>query len=288
MSGSTATAQSVPPPQADSGEDAFDMTNAFDMNEDAAGAVEDTLPEFEMSGLEGDFNQLASDTLDEIAPPEAAGDEAFSGENAIEFETGLGGDADVRVGPALAEDAEDASVAMENDSENSLDFDLGDFGAPEEGQTEFATDDSFPEPEPLAMEEDNTLQFESVDEDMFSADSLAEELDQMDSFGQQGVSETVSHTDSANEQREEAVIHQLPGHGGEIEEVFTGMDDGELGELGDDVLSGSDMIGTKLDLARAYIDMDDADGARGILSEVIEEGSDDQKQEAQELMQKIG
>jgi pilus assembly protein FimV len=123
---------------------------------------------------------------------------------------------------------------------------------------------------------------------MFSADSLAEELDQMDSFGQQGVSETVSHTDSANEQREEAVIHQLPGHGGEIEEVFTGMDDGELGELGDDVLSGSDMIGTKLDLARAYIDMDDADGARGILSEVIEEGSDDQKQEAQELMQKIG
>ena len=45
-----------------------------------------------------------------------------------------------------------------------------------------------------------------------------------------------------------------------------------------------DEISTKLDLARAYIDMGDPDGARSILDEVIEEGSDTQKDEARDIM----
>ena len=32
-------------------------------------------------------------------------------------------------------------------------------------------------------------------------------------------------------------------------------------------------VGTKLDLARAYMDMGDPDGARSILNEVLQEGS---------------
>jgi len=43
-------------------------------------------------------------------------------------------------------------------------------------------------------------------------------------------------------------------------------------------------VGTKLDLARAYMDMGDPDGARNILEEVLTEGSSTQKQEAQRLM----
>jgi pilus assembly protein FimV len=46
-------------------------------------------------------------------------------------------------------------------------------------------------------------------------------------------------------------------------------------------------IGTKLDLARAYIDMGDSDGARSILAEVLSEGNDGQKQEAQRLLDAI-
>ncbi len=52
--------------------------------------------------------------------------------------------------------------------------------------------------------------------------------------------------------------------------------------------SGGDEVGTKLDLARAYIDMGDPDGARSILDEVMEEGNDNQKQEAEQLMAQIG
>jgi pilus assembly protein FimV len=43
-------------------------------------------------------------------------------------------------------------------------------------------------------------------------------------------------------------------------------------------------VGTKLDLARAYMDMGDPEGARSILSEVLSEGSVSQKQEARRLM----
>jgi pilus assembly protein FimV len=43
-------------------------------------------------------------------------------------------------------------------------------------------------------------------------------------------------------------------------------------------------VGTKLDLARAYMDMGDPEGARSILAEVMSEGSMSQKQEARRLM----
>ncbi len=46
-------------------------------------------------------------------------------------------------------------------------------------------------------------------------------------------------------------------------------------------------VGTKLDLARAYMDMGDPDGARNILEEVLSEGSSTQRQEAQRLMESL-
>jgi pilus assembly protein FimV len=46
-------------------------------------------------------------------------------------------------------------------------------------------------------------------------------------------------------------------------------------------------VGTKLDLARAYMDMGDPDGARNILEEVVHEGSAAQRQEAERLMESL-
>ncbi|MBB2495020.1 FimV family protein [Aquipseudomonas ullengensis] len=54
-----------------------------------------------------------------------------------------------------------------------------------------------------------------------------------------------------------------------------------------DFLSGTDETATKLDLARAYIDMGDTEGARDILDEVVAEGNDGQQQEARELIAKL-
>jgi pilus assembly protein FimV len=46
-------------------------------------------------------------------------------------------------------------------------------------------------------------------------------------------------------------------------------------------------VGTKLDLARAYMDMGDPEGARSILEEVVQEGSASQKQEASRLIETL-
>ncbi len=58
-------------------------------------------------------------------------------------------------------------------------------------------------------------------------------------------------------------------------------------DLDDDSLADIDEVGTKLDLARAYIDMGDPEGARSILDEVVEEGNEIQKNEAEELLTQI-
>ncbi len=47
-------------------------------------------------------------------------------------------------------------------------------------------------------------------------------------------------------------------------------------------------LGTKLDLARAYLDMGDPEGARSMLQEVLAEGNDTQKGEAKRLLADIG
>ena len=46
----------------------------------------------------------------------------------------------------------------------------------------------------------------------------------------------------------------------------------------------ADVATTKLDLARAYIDMGDEDGARDILNEVLSEGNSEQQQQAQTML----
>ncbi|WP_029653375.1 FimV/HubP family polar landmark protein [Marinobacter daepoensis] len=66
------------------------------------------------------------------------------------------------------------------------------------------------------------------------------------------------------------------------------IDESSLDDEDDfDFLAGTDEAATKLDLARAYIEMGDSDGARDILEEVALEGSDDQKTEAQELLKNL-
>jgi pilus assembly protein FimV len=51
-----------------------------------------------------------------------------------------------------------------------------------------------------------------------------------------------------------------------------------------DFLADTDEVATKLDLARAYIDMGDSEGAKDILAEVQQEGDETQKSEAEELL----
>lgn len=61
----------------------------------------------------------------------------------------------------------------------------------------------------------------------------------------------------------------------------------DLGEDDFDFLAGTDEAATKLDLAQAYIDMGDADGARDILNEVLTEGDEKQRGEAKDMLSSL-
>jgi pilus assembly protein FimV len=58
-------------------------------------------------------------------------------------------------------------------------------------------------------------------------------------------------------------------------------------ELADTQLDGDDAAATKLELARAYLDMGDVEGARGMLEEVVNEGNAGQRSEAKRLLDEI-
>ncbi len=70
------------------------------------------------------------------------------------------------------------------------------------------------------------------------------------------------------------------------------FEDAELapGRADEDLVFAAESSGlsTKLDLARAYIDMGDEDGARQILEEVAAEGNEELQAEARALLQRIG
>lgn len=80
-----------------------------------------------------------------------------------------------------------------------------------------------------------------------------------------------------------------------LEEAAQAFEDGDGTQLDDDLadsdefdfLNGTDESSTKLDLARAYIDMGDIDGAKDILLEVTKEGNEAQQAEAKELIDSI-
>lgn len=131
--------------------------------------------------------------------------------------------------------------------DDALEFDLGDFSADTGADTGTET---------VAMDMD----MENTGTDSVGTDSQSDfdkALEDLSSFG---------------------VDSNAPEAGGEAS-----LDDSLGGGAGDE----SDDSSTKLDLARAYIDMGDPDGAKSILDEVLEEGNAAQKAQAQELLGQI-
>ncbi|MFQ6575588.1 FimV/HubP family polar landmark protein [Pseudomonas sp. UM16] len=134
-----------------------------------------------------------------------------------------------------------------------------------------AFDETMPEFDPLSeleLPEDFDLSL-SLEDESEAAKSFASELDDVN-----------AELDKLSQSLEQP----------SIEPHFT-AEDALSDDLGDDLefdyLGGADEAATKLDLARAYIDMGDHDGARDILDEVRKEGSDAQKQEAEEMLSRL-
>ncbi|MFF5865695.1 FimV/HubP family polar landmark protein [Pseudomonas sp. NPDC012596] len=137
---------------------------------------------------------------------------------------------------------------------------------------ELAAFDSIPEFDPISeleMPEDFDLSL-SLDDQSPAAQNFASELNdvnaELDKLSQSLESPSLEPHFSA----EDAAQEPEP-----------------LDDLDFDFFSGSDEVATKLDLARAYIDMGDHQGARDILDEVVKDGDDTQRQEAEDMLSRL-
>lgn len=163
----------------------------------------------------------------------------------------------------LADDGDDFDLEKSMD-----DFDL------EALDREMADLDS---PEPLAEEKVEANQ--DTDASVFEADeSLSLDVDDDDAFDQ--ALNDVSESETASFDEDDSL---------DLDELPTPESVNEVAEDDDDLdfLADADEVATKLDLARAYIDMGDMDGAKDILAEVANEGNEAQQQEANALLEKV-
>jgi pilus assembly protein FimV len=134
---------------------------------------------------------------------------------------------------------------------------------------------------------DDTAEVEALNEDDLNLDDLTRSFEEDDldktaeipvaGQGPEGESLIEEIFGEEDEEAEAAAIGDIPTDAGDLESTR------ELPQPKPSDVTLSE-VGTKLDLARAYLDMGDPDGARSILEEVVEEGDDAQQKEARELL----
>lgn len=216
---------------------------------------------------------------------------------------------DLGVEESTAELAEDLALEVEelastDDDAELPDFDLGD-------------DDTFSlEEEALADDDLDLAAFEAdlgelnetaeLTETEFAAGDEIVDLELQDEIPSQPVvqespaviADESALIDGEEEHDEDLFAQALSDFSAESDDIDLNefsSDEAALADLSDDdmdaeldFLADADEAATKLDLARAYIDMGDSEGAKDILSEVLGEGNDEQRKEANELLGRIG
>jgi pilus assembly protein FimV len=194
-------------------------------------------------------------------------------------EAELGSEDATMLAPGYGDETADAP--LEDDQETML-ASLDDDEEPDAGDFDFAKTEALPKE---AFTGD-----QSLDEtgEMPAVASTDVDLDLDDLTAALKVSEAAG--DTVEQPRDDATVEQ-PRPTMTAEEVD---EDGETLSIGpedmsDDLHDARTMteVGTKLDLARAYVDMGDPAGARSILEEVLDEGDEAQRQQAQQLLDSL-
>lgn len=248
-------------------DDAFDLSlddlTLEDARADASGEEPHPAPagwQSEQDGRQDDIDR-AFEELSFEEPLDVSVDEL---QPAQEFSFDLD---DEPAQPAAPDDEAVAEPAVAPAAQEPFDFDASEQAQPELADAEFTMPEEF----------DLSLDAEPAPAQAPEADSFAAQL---------------SAAEAAREEPEQpaepmdvppaAPVEPVPAQQvSAAEEGFDEADDDF------DFFTETDETTTKLDLARAYIDMGDDDGARDILDEVLKEGSSEQRQEARDMLAKL-
>ena len=295
-----------------------DLDFSFDDDEDAS---EESLGE---SSDEMDFDlpeelDLSEDESDEDVAEDIVLDLGETDEEDISLEDSLADDGDetnFSVGEDLNLDAEqleptDVTSSIDSKMEATAIMDIDDMPDQPTGVVSPADAVAIESGVNLGMDDTSMLMASDIDSsepDEIESDDVELDLGNLDEIDEFDVSmdsddlnledELVSEDfeidteDSVSMELDESVDLEseilrtgtfAPGDFDDVDEDDVNIDDIEDLMLPDDV----DEVSTKLDLARAFIDMGDTEGARASLDEVLQEGSEDQKAEATDLIKHL-
>ncbi|MCB1802578.1 MAG: hypothetical protein KDI82_12875 [Gammaproteobacteria bacterium] len=246
-----------------------------------------SLEDLELSELNAAYEEEAS-SLSELDPPSEVS-------VTLDLE-------DDSAGISLPPEPE-APRAVSLDDLEPLEFEMPDADVDDAGSTAGLSDEitdtldldsMMAEAEAAVDQSDSNL---ALDSD-FSAAELQAQLDELSDLSalDSGLSEEQPATPSVGDGLGLVAEDQGPAEVGldqpvSLDEAFAGDD---VDEESLDVLDLSstpndeDEVGTKLDLARAYVEMGDQDGARSILEEVMVEGDEGQRDDAEKLLAGLG
>ena len=176
--------------------------------------------------------------------------------------------------------AEDDEISLDLEDDDDLELDLGD-------EDEDEAEDEAEDEDAISLDlddDDDAISLDLDDDD----DAISLDLDDDDDAISVDLDDDVISLDLDDD--DDAISLDLDDNDDAIS-LDLDDDDDELSlDLDDDDVISLDLDddgGNKLDLARAYIDMGDGDGARSVLEEVIKKGSESEIQEANELLEKI-
>lgn len=181
----------------------------------------------------------------------------------------------------LASDLEDE---LDKDSAGEMVDDFDDiFDLESELETELDSEEELADETKLSSTEEDTV---------FDEDDFLSELDDLDTLDEDdsvdaGLTEESLNDDESKDDAFEDVL-SLDDLDDEETIAFDADEDDKMDEsidLGlDDLMGEGDVIETKLDLAKAYIEMGDTEGAKNLLAEVVSEGNSDQINAAKKLL----
>jgi len=241
--------------EGDSGEAVDTGSLDFDIGEEEL-KFDDTHPSLELE--------------DDTQPPRPAAAESFDKTLKVTAEQMRG--LEDTAPPAPAAPTEPVSHAPDA---GSIDFDTGELGdtpkakAAADDEDALSFDDDLLLPPGTSEEDELTLEAPGGDEgDLLKWDTEGGAEPSLEGFGDFGTEQLDAGKTQGLDFAETTAPEDEGGNGGEAMQW--------------------DETATKLDLARAYIDMGDSDGARSILDEVLQEGNEAQKRQAQDLVSQIG
>ena len=294
-SGDDETGLELPDEAAAGDVDMDELAMEFDIDEEEAAAVDDSSEVDIGAEFEAALEQADDLDLDEAGATNF--DESFGEDDKSEIE--------------IDEDALELGIPEEDEGQTETAIITPNYEdtevVPQLSQEEPGEDDSEID---LGMED--TAMMDSADETSLATSELnldtgelrlpvdEEEIDDEDisiiDFGGEDFIEPTDVIESIDDEEDSLVTEEdaqevrtgtfAPG---DFEEPTAATESlADIDDIGDLMLPDDvDEVSTKLDLARAFIDMGDTEGARGSLEEVMSEGNEEQKAEAKALLDQI-